>query len=65
MGKHEEPDVPISERLRQAVDHNAKHSSPDGHLKGWSAADVDPSEYSGDDYAERFEVISDGGTDSY
>lgn len=63
MGKHEEQSESLGEKLRHLTDHNAKHASPDGHLKGWNAADVDPADYSDDDYAAQFEVISDGRTD--
>lgn len=37
-----------------------QHATDDGHLKGWSAADIDPADYTDDDYAAQFEVISDG-----
>lgn len=35
-----------------------EHVDPDGPEKGWSAADVDPSEYTDDDYAAQFPVVS-------
>ena len=35
-----------------------EHVDPDGPRKGWSAKDVDPSEYTDDDYAARFPVVS-------
>lgn len=38
----------------------AEHTDPDGPQKGWKAADVDPSEYSDDDYAAQFPEVTDG-----
>lgn len=36
----------------------AQHKDTDGPVKGWSAADVHPDEYSDDDYAAQFPVVS-------
>lgn len=36
------------------------HTDPDGPTKGWSAKDVDESEYTDDDYAAQFPVVSHG-----
>lgn len=35
----------------------ARHATPDGPDRGWSAADVHPDEYSDDDYAAQFPVV--------
>jgi hypothetical protein len=35
-----------------------EHAVPDGPEKGWSAADVDPSEFTDDDYAAQFPVVN-------
>jgi hypothetical protein len=60
MGEHEAPEESFGEKLRHLRDQNAKHAVADGHLKGWSAADFGEDDYSDDDYAAQFEVVSDG-----
>jgi hypothetical protein len=53
--------VSIGERLHRLVGDKANHTDPDGPNKGWAAADVDPDEYTGDDYAGQFPEVSSGG----
>jgi hypothetical protein len=53
--------VSIGARLDRFVPDEAKHTDPDGPNKGWAAADINPDEYTGDDYAGQFPEVSSGG----